>query len=1078
MVAKKSCSIDGIEYESLSAAAEALGIGLSSLKSRLRSSNYPEYISERHPKRKTKPKAQPCRIDGIDYASETAAAKVLGIRLPTLRIRLQSPSFPGYVSQYHAKKNYRKIIRVSVDGVEYSRISGAARELGIPRAVLISRLASVDYPGYVCANIPKKPPPSPRYKVKGRLYMTLQEIGDVEGITKERVRQKMGSLSHPDYVRIGIPKKASKLPKQAARRKHRKIRTKEHSCVVDGVEYGSEQAAAIALGTRTGVVRYRLRSSNFPEYISQYHPKVAKKSQDLPCTVKGVEYKSQKAAAKALGIGQGSLRSRLCSPNYPDHISKHHPKMDVVRKERPCRINGVAYDSEGAAVEALGIDAGVLRDRLRSVSFPEYTSEHYRKVRLRRGKYPCRINGIEYESESVAAEALGMTTGTLRNRLLSPLYPQYISKRRPKRKAKPRGYPCNIGGTEYKSEMAATRALGISESSLRSRLRSPNFPEYNSQHHPKVADRSRKHPCIVGGVEYVSETESARVLGIGLSALRRRLRSPNHPDHTSRHRSKFPSEPKGHPCVVDGVEYESETAAADALGTSPSTMRYRLRSSAFPEYISQYHPKVAKKSQDLPCTVKGVEYESQKAAAKALGIGQSSLQARLCSPNYPDHVSRHHPKTEAKTRGQPCTVNGVRYKSKIAAAKALGISEGSLQARLCSSRFPEYISQYHQKIDVERKERPCRINGVEYDSEGTAAEALGMDAGALRDRLRSVSFPEYTSEYHRKVRVRTGKYPCQIDGIEYESQLVASKALGILAGTLRNRLLSPHYPQYISKHHPKREAKPRGYPCVVEGIEYESEQAAGNALGIHSTLVAHRLRSPNFPEYISKRLPKRPPKVAIRPFEQPCTVGGIEYKSETAATKALGISKSSLRSRLRSPNFPEYTSRYHAKVADRSRKHPCIVDEVEYKSEIAAAKDLGIEIAVLHDRLRSSSHPGYISKYHTKEVRKKPLVPCSVDGAEYASITDASKTLGISVALIRSRLASPDFPEYVCADIPKKPKPQEPSKPRFLRYKARGKFYATLQEIADAEGITEEQARQRMNDPSCMEYQPLWKSRR
>ena len=110
---------------------------------------------------------------------------------------------------------------------------------------------------------------------------------------------------------------------------------------------------------------------------------------------------------------------------------------------------------------------------------------------------------------------------------------------------------------------------------------------------------------------------------------------------------------------------------------------------------------------------------------------------------------------------------------------------------------------------------------------------------------------------------------------------------------------------------------------------------------------------------------------------------------------------------------------------------------------------------MLRDRLRSSSYPEYISKYHTKEVRKKPLVPCSVDGAEHAFIADAPRALGISVALIRSRLASPDFPEYVCADIPKKLKPQEPSKPRFLRYKARGKFYATLGEIADAEGITE-----------------------
>ena len=81
---------------------------------------------------------------------------------------------------------------------------------------------------------------------------------------------------------------------------------------------------------------------------------------------------------------------------------------------------------------------------------------------------------------------------------------------------------------------------------------------------------------------------------------------------------------------------------------------------------------------------------------------------------------------------------------------------------------------------------------------------------------------------------------------------------------------------------------------------------------------------------------------------------------------------------------------------------------------------LGVQIAVLRDRPRSSSHPDYISKYHPKENRRKPLVPCSVEGVEYTSIADASGALGISVTLTRNRPSLPRFSRIVCVGIPKK----------------------------------------------------------
>ena len=44
------------------------------------------------------------------------------------------------------------------------------------------------------------------------------------------------------------------------------------------------------------------------------------------------------------------------------------------------------------------------------------------------------IDGIRYESMNVVAKDLGVSPVTVRNRLQSPNYPGYVSKRHPKRK--------------------------------------------------------------------------------------------------------------------------------------------------------------------------------------------------------------------------------------------------------------------------------------------------------------------------------------------------------------------------------------------------------------------------------------------------------------------------------------------------------------------------------------------------------------------------------------------------------------------------------------------------------------------
>ena len=204
MATKKSCIIEGVVYESEGVAAKALGVTAETVRYRLRSSNYPGYTSEYHPRVNVRPKGYPCRIDGVEYESEAAAARALNIpSAGTIHIRLISPDFPEYVSEHKPKVIRKRIISCSVDGTEYDSIKHAARKLGISITLLKKRLASVEYPDYVCADIPKK---LPKYTVAGKPYKTLQEIANVEGLTRERIRQKMNSPTHPDYISVDIPK--------------------------------------------------------------------------------------------------------------------------------------------------------------------------------------------------------------------------------------------------------------------------------------------------------------------------------------------------------------------------------------------------------------------------------------------------------------------------------------------------------------------------------------------------------------------------------------------------------------------------------------------------------------------------------------------------------------------------------------------------------------------------------------------------------------------------------------------------------------------------------------------------------
>ena len=207
----------------------------------------------------------------------------------------------------------------------------------------------------------------------------------------------------------------------------------------------------------------------------------------------------------------------------------------------------------------------------------------------------------------------------------------------------------------------------------------------------------------------------------------------------------------------------------------------------------------------------------------------------------------------------------------------------------------------------------------------------------------------------------------------------------------------------------------------------------------------------------------------------PCSVAGIEYKFIGSATMKLGISYNEMKRRLASFDYPDYVCDKIPKkpsIPSRRKKYPCIIDEIHYESEYAAVRALGVSINTVRSRLRSSNFPEYISKHHPKIKRRKRIAStsCIIKMVEYTSVANAARKLKISAPTIFKRLASFDYPDYVCTEIPKAP---ERPKPIKYGYVVNGKKYRTLQEIGDMEGVTRERIRQKMNDSRKPEYQKL-----
>ena len=201
-------------------------------------------------------------------------------------------------------------------------------------------------------------------------------------------------------------------------------------------------------------------------------------------------------------------------------------------------------------------------------------------------------------------------------------------------------------------------------------------------------------------------------------------------------------------------------------------------------------------------------------------------------------------------------------------------------------------------------------NGVLYPTISAAAEACGITASAMWYRIaRGYGKP-------RKKSRRPARLDCEFGGVRYRSVGAMARALGIGWSKARSFAEEVHR-------------------CEIEyaGKKYHSMTALAAAYHLTDTCCISRPRH---------NIPLDLPVDRQMSCRKPCTWGGVDYPSVSAAAKALGITHSAMSERLMRRDRPKASRR-------KPRRRPCEYQGVCYDTLAEAARALGIS----RDKARS-----------------------------------------------------------------------------------------------------------------------------
>lgn len=188
-----------------------------------------------------------------------------------------------------------------------------------------------------------------------------------------------------------------------------------------------------------------------------------KKSTTYQIKILGKEYKSMTEFAQLHNMEPSTLKARIY------RYGADNPKIlaDNLKNNVEVTIRGVTYSSVEAAAKALGINAAVLRNRLKAGKKGDNLVDYINNNKV-------VLCGREYKSIAEAARQHGLVPATLYVRIDKYGKNDPIIFKRPKRiqrKINKKIWKVTILGKEYESISECAKKHGISDGTLKSRIK-------------------------------------------------------------------------------------------------------------------------------------------------------------------------------------------------------------------------------------------------------------------------------------------------------------------------------------------------------------------------------------------------------------------------------------------------------------------------------------------------------------------------------------------------------------------------------------------------------------------------------
>lgn len=145
-----------------------------------------------------------------------------------------------------------------------------------------------------------------------------------------------------------------------------------------------------------------------------------------------------------------------------------------------------------------------------------------------------------------------------------------------------------------------------------------------------------------------------------------------------------------------------------------------------------------------------------------------------------------------------------------------------------------------------------------------------------------------------------------IDNVVYESHKDAAKQTGI--PNLFNKLRDERFPTYFFVDDPVKlpcaAKRDWNYRVIANGEEYSSIQAAAKQLGLTRSEIESRLKDPDNQAFICENIPlNTKPRITREQQRRKIMIDGVKFDSINAAVKTLNIHRDTLKYRLKSERF-------------------------------------------------------------------------------------------------------------------------------------------------------------------------------